>query len=196
MSMNLTNHFLVAMPGMKDPYFQNSVIYVCEHNEDGAMGLMINAPVDITVGNMLKQVEVQPVHPRLFEASLDRPVYNGGPISEDRGFILHKPKDYYESSVQMTDDLAVTTSRDILSVLGTEAEPSDYLVALGYSGWSAGQLESELVENSCSPLKRRLKLSLIHQSTSVGRKRSKSWVSTQVTFQQTLDMLSPNIQLH
>ncbi len=148
MSMNLTNHFLVAMPGMKDPYFQNSVIYVCEHNEDGAMGLMINAPVDITVGNMLKQVEVQPVHPRLFEASLDRPVYNGGPISEDRGFILHKPKDYYESSVQMTDDLAVTTSRDILSVLGTEAEPSDYLVALGYSGWSAGQLESELVENS------------------------------------------------
>ncbi|OXE29140.1 hypothetical protein CA163_30195, partial [Vibrio parahaemolyticus] len=81
-------------------------------------------------------------------ASLDRPVYNGGPISEDRGFILHKPKDYYESSIQMTDDLAVTTSRDILSVLGTEAEPSDYLVALGYSGWSAGQLENELVENS------------------------------------------------
>ncbi|GAJ77996.1 LOW QUALITY PROTEIN: YqgE protein [Vibrio sp. JCM 18905] len=149
MSMNLTNHFLVAMPGMKDPYFQNSVIYVCEHNEDGAMGgLMINAPVDITVGNMLKQVEVQPVHPCLFESQLDRPVYNGGPISEDRGFILHKPKDYYESSVQMTDDLAVTTSRDILSVLGTEAEPSDYLVALGYSGWSAGQLENELVENS------------------------------------------------
>lgn len=78
MRMNLTNHFLVAMPGMKDPYFQNSVIYVCEHNEEGAMGLMINAPVDITVGNMLKQVDVQPVHPRLFEASLDRPVYNGG----------------------------------------------------------------------------------------------------------------------
>ncbi|EDM57545.1 conserved hypothetical protein, partial [Vibrio parahaemolyticus AQ3810] len=74
---------------------------------------------------------------------LDRPVYNGGPISEDRGFILHKPKDYYESSIQMTDDLAVTTSRDILSVLGTEAEPSDYLVALGYSGWSAGQLEND-----------------------------------------------------
>ena len=148
MNMNLTNHFLVAMPGMKDPYFQNSVIYVCEHNEEGAMGLIINAPVDITVGNMLKQVKVQPVHPRLFEASLERPVYNGGPISEDRGFILHKPKDYYESSIQMTDDLAVTTSRDILTVLGTEAEPSDYLVALGYAGWSAGQLENELVENS------------------------------------------------
>ncbi|CAM3022034.1 YqgE/AlgH family protein [Vibrio mytili] len=148
MSMNLTNHFLVAMPGMKDPYFQHSVVYICEHNEDGAMGLIINAPVDITVGKMLNQVEVQPVHPRLLEASLDRPVYNGGPISEDRGFILHKPKDYYESSINMTDDLAVTTSRDILTVLGTEAEPSDYLVALGYSGWSAGQLENELVENS------------------------------------------------
>lgn len=146
--MNLTNHFLVAMPGMKDPYFQHRVIYVCEHNEEGAMGLMINAPVDITVGKMLKQVEIDPVHPQLNTASLDKPVLNGGPVSEDRGFILHKPKDRYESSVQMTDQIFVTTSRDILSVLGTEAEPSNYLVALGYSGWEAGQLETELAENS------------------------------------------------
>ncbi|WP_428774089.1 YqgE/AlgH family protein [Vibrio sp.] len=146
--MNLTNHFLVAMPGMKDPYFKNSVIYVCEHNEQGAMGLMINAPIDITVGGMLKQVDVQPVHPQLNTDSLKLPVLNGGPVSEDRGFILHQPKDHYESSVQMTDQISVTTSKDILSVLGTDAEPNHYLVALGYSGWEAGQLENELAENS------------------------------------------------
>ncbi len=146
--MNLTNHFLVAMPGMKDPYFKNSVIYLCEHNSDGAMGLMINAPIDVTIEKMLAQVDVQPVHPQLCKESLTEPVYNGGPVSEDRGFILHKPKDHYESSVRMTDDISVTTSKDILTVLGTEAEPSNYLVALGYSGWEAGQLESELAENS------------------------------------------------
>ncbi|EGR7954486.1 YqgE/AlgH family protein [Vibrio vulnificus] len=146
--MNLTNHFLVAMPGMKDPYFQHSVIYICEHNEEGAMGLMINAPIDITVGKMLEQVDVQPVHPQLNTSSLTKPVYNGGPVAEDRGFILHRPKDFYESSLQMTEQISVTTSKDILTVLGTEAEPSSYIVALGYSGWSAGQLEAELAENS------------------------------------------------
>lgn len=146
--MNLTNHFLVAMPGMKDPYFKRSVIYVCEHNEEGAMGLMINAPIDITIGKMLERVDVQPVHPQLNTDSLEKPVLNGGPVSEDRGFILHRPKDTYESSIQMTNEISVTTSKDILSVLGTEAEPNRYLVALGYSGWEAGQLESELSENS------------------------------------------------
>lgn len=146
--MNLTNHFLVAMPGMKDPYFKRSVIYVCEHNEEGAMGLMINAPIDITIGKMLERVDVQPVHPQLNTDSLEKPVLNGGPVSEDRGFILHRPKDTYESSIQMTSEISVTTSKDILSVLGTEAEPNRYLVALGYSGWEAGQLESELSENS------------------------------------------------
>ncbi|MGD8112823.1 YqgE/AlgH family protein [Vibrio sp. NTOU-M3] len=146
--MNLTNHFLVAMPGMKDPYFKHSVIYVCEHNDEGAMGLMINAPIDITIGKMLEQVDVDPVHPQLNTHSLEKPVLNGGPVSEDRGFILHQPKDRYESSIQMTEQISVTTSKDILTVLGTEAEPNHYLVALGYSGWEAGQLESELAENS------------------------------------------------
>ncbi|MDW6001922.1 YqgE/AlgH family protein [Vibrio mangrovi] len=146
--MNLTNHFLVAMPGMKDPYFKNSVIYICEHNEEGAMGLMINAPIDITVEGMLKQVDIQPLYPQENKNSLRNPVFNGGPVSSDRGFILHCPKDHYESSLQMTDELSVTTSKDILAVLGTDAEPSRYLVALGYSGWEAGQLESELAENS------------------------------------------------
>ncbi|KII77366.1 YqgE/AlgH family protein [Vibrio renipiscarius] len=146
--MNLTNHFLVAMPGMKDPYFKRSVIYVCEHNQDGAMGLMINAPIEVTVGKMLEQVNADQVQPLHKTDNLEMPVLNGGPVSEDRGFILHQPKDQYESSIQMTDKISVTTSKDILSVLGTEAEPNQYLVALGYSGWEAGQLETELAENS------------------------------------------------
>jgi putative transcriptional regulator len=146
--MNLTNHFLVAMPGMEDPYFKHRVIYVCEHNQDGAMGLVINAPIDITVGGMLKKVDIEPTQPQLNPNSLEKPVLNGGPVSEDRGFILHQPKDEYESSVQMTDQISVTTSKDILEVLGTEAEPNSYVIALGYSGWEAGQLEVELAENS------------------------------------------------
>lgn len=146
--MNLTNHFLVAMPSMQDPYFKRSVIYVCEHNEEGAMGLMINAPIDITISGMLKQVEIEPAYPQSRDQSLKKPVFNGGPISEDRGFVLHRTKDHYESTLRMTDDISVTTSKDILAVLGTEAEPSGYLVTLGYSGWSPGQLEKELTENS------------------------------------------------
>ncbi|MBF9001404.1 MULTISPECIES: YqgE/AlgH family protein [Vibrio] len=146
--MNLTNHFLVAMPSMKDPYFKNSVVYICEHNEEGAMGLIINAPIDVTVGGMLQQVEVESAYPQSHTESLNKPILNGGPVSEDRGFILHRPHDHYESSVNMTDDIAVTTSKDILTVLGTDAEPTGYIVALGYSGWDAGQLETELAENS------------------------------------------------
>ncbi len=146
--MNLKNHFLVAMPSMVDPYFKQSVIYVCEHNDDGAMGIMINAPIEVTVEKMLEQVDVEPVHPQINTASLKQQVLNGGPVSEDRGFILHIPKDDYQSSVQMTDGLSMTTSKDILTVLGTEAEPKQYLVALGYSGWEAGQLEQEMADNS------------------------------------------------
>ncbi|NOI68697.1 YqgE/AlgH family protein [Vibrio sp. 99-8-1] len=146
--MDLSNHFLVAMPGMKDAFFHRSVIYLCEHNKDGAMGIIVNAPIDITVGNMLERVDVDSTHPQLKKESLQMSVLNGGPVSEDRGFILHEPKDNYQSSIQMTDKISVTTSKDILSVLGTEAEPNSYIVALGYSGWTAGQLEKELAENS------------------------------------------------
>lgn len=145
--MNLTNHFLVAMPSMKDPYFQRSVIYICEHNQHGAMGIMINAPIDITVGGMLQKVEIVAKQAQMGE-SLKQPVHNGGPVAEDRGFILHQPKDDYQSSIKMTDELIMTTSKDILAVLGTDDEPEQYLVALGYSGWEPGQLESELADNS------------------------------------------------
>ncbi len=146
--MNLTNHFLVAMPGMQDPFFHRSVIYVCEHNEEGAMGLVINAPIDLTIATMLDKVDTEPLYSRIHKESLDNTVLNGGPIAEDRGFILHKPKDDYQSSLQITEQLSMTTSKDILDVLGTEAEPQNYIVALGYAGWEAGQLEKELIENA------------------------------------------------
>jgi putative transcriptional regulator len=145
--MNLTNHFLVAMPSMEDPYFQRSVIYICEHNQDGAMGIMINVPIDVTVEGMLKQVDSKPTKV-LSSKSLKQFVHVGGPVAKDCGFILHQPKDEYQSSIKMTDTLTITTSKDILDVLGTEDEPERFLVALGYSGWDAGQLESELAENS------------------------------------------------
>ncbi|MBD1572440.1 YqgE/AlgH family protein [Vibrio sp. S17_S38] len=145
--MNLTDHFLIAMPSMKDQNFTRTVIYLCEHNDDGAMGLVINAPIGINIGNMLQQIDVQPVHPQICTKSLQNPVLNGGPVATDCGFILHQLKDDYQSSIEINQHLAVTTSKDILTVLGTEAEPKQYLVTLGYSGWSAGQLEQELLDN-------------------------------------------------
>ncbi|MDV7106291.1 YqgE/AlgH family protein [Vibrio sp. TH_r3] len=146
--MNLVNHFLVAMPGLTDGPFERSVIYICEHNKEGAMGIIVNAPINLTIGGMLDKVDVDSVHPRVHKESLQATVLSGGPVSEDRGFILHEPKDSYQSSIQMTEHISVTTSKDILSVLGTEAEPKHYIVALGYAGWTAGQLENELAENS------------------------------------------------
>lgn len=146
--MNLTNHFLVAMPGMQDPYFQRSVVYLCEHNEEGAMGIIVNAPLNVTIGTMLEQMSIPPLYPQSRLASLAKPVLSGGPVAEDRGFILHKSTDYYESTVKMSEHISITTSRDILGVLGTTAEPERYLVILGYAGWEAGQLEQELAENA------------------------------------------------
>ncbi|OEE65323.1 hypothetical protein A1OO_01415 [Enterovibrio norvegicus FF-33] len=146
--MNFKNHFLVAMPSMLDDRFKHSVIYVCEHNEDGAMGLVINQPIDISVANMLEQIEVERESHVTHPVSLDQPVLFGGPVSEDRGFVLHKNRQEFGSSIQLSDALTVTTSKDILSILGTNDEPEQFIVALGYSGWDAGQLEQELAENS------------------------------------------------
>lgn len=146
--MNLTNHFLIATPSMNDPRFKHALLYVCEHNEEGAMGIMVNTPVNINVGKMLKQLEIDPVHPQICLKSLSNPVFHSGPVADDRGFILHTPKDTYQSSIQISDTLVLTTSKDILEVLGTEAEPKDYLIALGYAGWEANQLETEIAESA------------------------------------------------
>ncbi|MBL4828349.1 MAG: YqgE/AlgH family protein [Aliivibrio sp.] len=146
--MDLKNHFLVAMPTMKDPFFQRSVVYICEHDEEGAMGLLINQPIDISLESMLEQIEVKRDLPLNHQNSLKQPVLNGGPVSDDRGFVLHITKDKYASSLEMSYQLSVTTSKDILAILGTSDQPEKFLVTLGYSGWDAGQLEKELTNNT------------------------------------------------
>ncbi|ODP97559.1 MULTISPECIES: YqgE/AlgH family protein [Salinivibrio] len=147
--MDLKNHFLIAMPSMADSRFHHGVIYVCEHSHDGAMGLMINHPINLSVGKMLDQIEVERQLPlSTTTESLSQPVLFGGPVSEDRGFVLHPATCEYGTSIPLSDQLSVTTSKDILSILGTEQQPEQFLVALGYAGWEPGQLEQELADNS------------------------------------------------
>lgn len=146
--MNLQHHFLIAMPAMLDPRFKRSVIYVCEHNDEGAMGLVINKPMEhFTVETVLNKLNIEP-SPRDPAIKLDKPVFAGGPLADDRGFILHTPCEGFGSSIQISPDTMITTSKDVLETLGTADQPEDVLVALGYAGWMQGQLEQELMDNA------------------------------------------------
>jgi len=142
---SLENHFLIAMPTLEDPLFSRTVTYICEHNKEGAMGLIINQPVELTVHSLLEQLEI--VVPSA-QKRLSGPVFSGGPLARDRGFVLHSPQDSWRSSMQLSDDIMITTSKDILAALGSDAAPPSFLLTLGYAGWDAGQLEKELAENS------------------------------------------------
>lgn len=141
---SLQNNFLIAMPNLKDPFFERSVTYICEHNEEGAMGLVINQPLDINVAGLLEQVDIAVTNSSLESIQ----VFAGGPVGTDRGFVLHSPQEGWRSSLQLSDEVMVTTSKDILESLGTERAPAHYLLALGFAGWEAGQLEDELGQNS------------------------------------------------
>ncbi|RDK95935.1 putative transcriptional regulator [Enterobacillus tribolii] len=133
---------------MTDSRFKRSVIYLCEHGEDGAMGLVINQPLEqLTLSVLLDKLEVS-AGERDPAIRLDKPVFSGGPLAEDRGFILHSPRPGFGSSVSVSSDTMLTTSRDILETLGTQEQPEDYLVALGYSSWGPGQLEQEILDNA------------------------------------------------
>lgn len=146
--MNLAHHFLIAMPSMQDSRFKRSVIYVCEHNKDGAMGLVINKPQEqLTLGSLLEKLKITP-EPRDEKIRLDKSVMYGGPLAEDRGFVLHTPQTNFGSSVAISAVCMMTTSRDVLETLGTQAQPKDILVSLGYCSWEAGQLEQELLDNA------------------------------------------------
>lgn len=139
------NHFLIAMPSLEDPYFSRSLTYICEHNEHGAMGIVINQPTGLHLKEMLKQVDESI---QVDEDKAEQIVLAGGPVSPDRGFILHSTQPGWASSLALTSDIMVTTSKDILAVLGNNKAPEKCLVALGYAGWSAGQLEEEIQHNS------------------------------------------------
>ncbi|BGI51048.1 MAG: YqgE/AlgH family protein [Arsenophonus endosymbiont of Ceratovacuna japonica] len=146
--MNLQNHFLIAMPTLLDPYFQKSVVYICEHNETGAMGLVINKTFEqISINNILKTLNVKTTQYDYITA-LNQPIFSGGPIAEAHGFILHSPKNGFNSTLKLSDEIMITTSKDILETLGTNQQPEKTLIALGYSSWDKGQLEKEIIENN------------------------------------------------
>ena len=142
--MNLTHHFLIAMPAMADPNFAQTLTYVCEHNKDGALGIVVNKPIDMTLSALFEQIDV----PLSDEALRDAPVHFGGPVQVDRGFVLHRPLGNWQSTLAISDDLGLTTSKDVLEAVGRGDGPKDVLVSLGYAGWSAGQLEEELAANA------------------------------------------------
>jgi putative transcriptional regulator len=148
--INLTNQFLIAMPGMGDGTFAGSVVYLCEHTEKGALGLVINKPIDIKLKNLFEKVELTLDR----EDLADEPVYFGGPVQTERGFVLHErlggeagEGGHYSSSLQIAGGLEMTTSKDVLEALSHGAGPKKVLVTLGYSGWGAGQLEDEMSRN-------------------------------------------------
>ena len=143
-SVNLTDHFLIAMPAMADPYFSRTLVYVCEHNEQGALGMIVNRPTDMTLGSLFEKIEI----PLDAAGFAERPVYFGGPVQTERGFVLHTPVGAWQSTLAVNASIGLTSSRDILSSVGSAGDPPDILVSLGYAGWSAGQLEQEIADNA------------------------------------------------
>jgi putative transcriptional regulator len=141
--IDLSNQFLMAMPGMVDGEFAGTVIYLCEHSPKGALGLVINRPTDLSVAGLLEKIDLK------LEIALPQnaAVYFGGPVHTDRGFVLHSPAGSFSSSIQL-GQLALTTSRDVLQAVAQGNGPEKLLVTLGYSGWGAGQLESEIAQNA------------------------------------------------
>lgn len=143
-SSNLVDQFLIAMPSLKDPHFEKTVTYICAHNEEGAMGIVINKPLDIDLGEIFEQMEIESGD----NAARQRPVFQGGPVNIDRGFILHRTNTEWDSSIIVSEDICVTTSKDILESIANGEGPDEAVVALGYAGWSSGQLEEEILDNT------------------------------------------------
>ncbi|PZQ16580.1 MAG: YqgE/AlgH family protein [Rhodanobacter denitrificans] len=143
-SSGLANQLLIAMPGLRDANFARSVTFVCQHGEDGAMGLQINRLSEYRLGDLLDQMSMRS---ELTDVN-DAPVLIGGPVQPERGFVLHSPHGDWESSFRISERISVTTSRDILAAIAEGNGPRQSLVTLGYSGWGAGQIEQELRENA------------------------------------------------
>lgn len=151
--INLTHHFLIAMPGLEDESFSRSVVYLCEHSERGALGLIINKPSKLSLQGLLQKVDLGLKRDDL----RDQQVFTGGPVQTDRGFVLHEPmviegapenESAYASTMTIPGGLEMTTSKDVLEALSDGAGPKRVLVTLGYSSWDEGQLESEIGENA------------------------------------------------
>ncbi|MFO7746925.1 MAG: YqgE/AlgH family protein [Orrella sp.] len=155
-TVDLSGHFLMAMPGSVEGDLAGTVIYVCEHSDQGALGLVINRPMDLTISHLLQKVDLEA--PDAQESadqiesdskdSSDFPVFYGGPVQTDRGFVLHKPAGEFTSSIHLGKSMALTTSKDVLQAVAGGEGPEQILVTLGYAGWGAGQLEQELAQNA------------------------------------------------
>ncbi len=140
----LADHFIIAMPGLMDVNFAEAVTYVCEHDDKGSFGIIINQQSEITLNEVMGQMHI----PFSNEQTENRCVYFGGPVQANRGFILHRPTGNWDSSLIVNDNVALTTSRDILEAIANDQGPEDNIIALGYAGWGPGQLEQELADNA------------------------------------------------
>ncbi len=140
----LVDQFLVAMPSLNDPNFHQSVVYICEHNAQSALGIIINKPTNIVLNDIFKQLSIEADDQHFGQ----QPVYHGGPVQTERGFVIHEPPGNWESTLLLGDQLGVTSSRDVLACMARGQGPHKIFVALGYAGWGAGQLETELANNS------------------------------------------------
>jgi len=141
---SLTNQLLIAMPGMLDPNFSTTVTLICEHNDEGALGIVINRPLTLTLSGLFEQLSVDSSDPE----TASEPVLAGGPVGTERGFVLHGPEKSYENTLPVSDDIRLTLSRDVIDAMASGGGPDKSLVALGYAGWEAGQLEGEMLANA------------------------------------------------
>ena len=153
-NLNLTGHFLIAMPAMVDPYFAKTLTYVCEHTDQGALGVVVNRPIDMTVQTLFEQMDVALEMAEVGAA----PVYFGGPVQMDRGFVLHQPVGNWQSTLPVEEQIGLTTSKDILVATGEGRGPNKMLITLGYAGWAPGQLEHEIKQNGWLTVKADLSL--------------------------------------
>lgn len=141
---NLSNHFLIAMPSMQDPNFNRTVTYICEHNENGAIGFIINRPAELNLEHVFEQMQIKVKGDLLGQ----QPLMSGGPLQAERGFVIHSPVGEWRSSLQTGDNIAVTTSQDVLEAMAVGDGPDKVVVTLGYAGWGAAQLEQEILQNA------------------------------------------------
>ena len=141
-TVNLTHHFLIAMPNMADPNFSGTLTYIADHGEQGALGVVVNRPIDLYLSTLFEQIGLS------LPEGLDQIVFFGGPVQTERGFVLHTPPQSYSSTLNVNDSIRLTTSKDVLEAVSQGDGPDKFMVSLGYSGWSAGQLELEMAQNA------------------------------------------------
>ncbi len=157
----LRHQFLIAMPALSDSNFQKTVTYLCEHTDDGAIGIVINRPLELTLVDLLDHLSI----PNRAARTAQIPLYAGGPVDRERGFVIHRPLGNWDATLPIGDDIGVTTSRDILQAIARDEGPDQLLVALGYAGWGVGQLEHEIADNAwlSGPMTAHILFELSHQ---------------------------------